>query len=84
MSKKDKDVRGPFAIQIGGKELDIYVTDGSVDLSLSSSILEGVSWEQIEESISIHMKSLATIMTDLSKSISQLGTALRSGDPRIR
>lgn len=42
MSKKDKDTRGPFALQVGGTELEVYITNGSIDFSLSSKVLKDV------------------------------------------
>jgi len=81
-SKKDTETRGPFTIKLPYIEATVYTTNGVMDFSLSSDLLQLCKWSEIEDAISTKMKTLGTQMTELAKQRNQLGDALRSGDPR--
>ncbi len=83
MSKKDTETRGPFIVRLAWlEEAVIYTTNGVIDFPLSSDLISLAPWAEIESAISAKMKTLGTEMTELARQRTQLGEALRSGDPR--
>jgi hypothetical protein len=77
-SKKDNETRGPFVVD----GMDVYITNGIIDFSLSSADALEMSWLDLEGKISAKMADLGAEITKLSKLRTQLGGALRAGDSR--